>query len=114
MNPLMALSGHSDETHLMSALRGKAEVLPLTQSGSQRTHRPFRLTLDLIMMSSRMPPVPPGNRSNKGPASRPNTLSKEKSLKDEHHPNAAEEGETANIKQNTTNKGFFRGRRYEK
>ena len=112
MNPLMALSGHSDETHLMSALRGKAEVLPLTQSGSQRTHRPFRLTLDLIMMS-RMPPVPPGSRSNKGPASRPNTLSKEKSLKDEHHPNAAEEGETANIKQNTTNRGFFRGRRYE-
>ena len=66
------------------------------------------------MMSSRMPPVPPGNRSNKGPAGRPNTLSKEKSLKDEHHLNAAEEGETANIKQNTTNKGFFRGRRYEK
>jgi hypothetical protein len=61
-----------------------------------------------------MPPVPPGNRSNKGPASRPNTVSKEKSLKDEHHPNAAEEGETANVKQNTTNKGFFRGRRYEK
>jgi hypothetical protein len=65
-------------------------------------------------MMDRMPPVPPGNRSNKGPASRPNTVSKEKSLKDEHHPNAAEEGETANIKQNTTNKGFFRGRRYEK
>jgi hypothetical protein len=65
-------------------------------------------------MMSRMPPVPPANRSNKGPASRPNTVSKEKSLKDEHHPNAAEEGETANIKQNTTNKGFFRGRRYEK
>ena len=65
-------------------------------------------------MMSRMPPVPPSNRSNKGPASRPNTVSKEKSLKDEHHPNAAEEGETANIKQNTTNKGFFRGRRYEK
>jgi hypothetical protein len=41
-------------------------------------------------------------------------VSKEKSLKDEHHPNAAEEGETANVKQNTTNKGFFRGRRYEK
>ena len=36
---------------------------------------------------------------------------KEKSLKHEHHANPAEEGETANIKQNTTNKGFFRGRR---
>jgi hypothetical protein len=30
----------------------------------------------------------------------------------QHHHNAAEEGETANIKQNTTNKGFFRGRRF--
>ena len=26
-------------------------------------------------------------------------------VKHEHHPNAAEDGETANIKQNTTNKG---------
>lgn len=29
----------------------------------------------------------------------------------EHHYNAAEEGETANIMQNTTNKGFVRGGR---
>jgi hypothetical protein len=29
----------------------------------------------------------------------------------EKHHNAAEEGDTANIKQNTTNKGFYRGRR---
>jgi hypothetical protein len=61
-----------------------------------------------------MPPVPPGNRSNKGPATGLNTTSKDKSVKHEHHPNASEEGETANIKQNTTNKGFFRGRRFEK
>ena len=32
-------------------------------------------------------------------------------VKHEHHPNAAEDGQTANIKQNTTNKGYFRGRR---
>jgi hypothetical protein len=32
-------------------------------------------------------------------------------VKHEHHANSAEEGDTANIKQNTTNKGFFRGRR---
>jgi hypothetical protein len=31
-------------------------------------------------------------------------------LTEKHH-NAAEEGDTANIKQNTTNKGFYRGRR---
>jgi len=65
-------------------------------------------------MTSKMPPVPPGNVSNKGPAGRPNAPSKDKTVKHEHHPNAAEEGETANIKQNTTNKGFFRGRRFEK
>jgi hypothetical protein len=61
-------------------------------------------------MSSHMPPVPPANRSKKGRGSAPE-LPKGKSVKHEHHANAAEEGETANIKQNTTNKGFFRGRR---
>ena len=65
-------------------------------------------------MMSQMPPVPPGNRSNKGAASGSNTRPKEKPVKHEHHPNAAEEGETANIKQNTTNKGYFHGRRLEK
>ena len=55
-------------------------------------------------MSSHMPPVPPANRSKK--------VSKDKKLaKHEHHANAAEEGDTANIKQNTTNEGYFRGRR---
>jgi hypothetical protein len=62
-------------------------------------------------MSSRMPPVPPANRSTKG-AQNERAASKEKNIvKHEHHPNSAEEGDTANIKQNTTNKGFFRGRR---
>jgi len=61
-------------------------------------------------MSSHMPPVPPANRSHKGSGSDP-AKSKDKSLNHEHHANPAEEGETANIKQNTTNKGFFQGRR---
>jgi hypothetical protein len=61
-------------------------------------------------MSSHMPPVPPANRSQKGSGSDPEE-SKDKAVKHEHHANSAEEGETANIKQNTTNKGFFRGRR---
>jgi hypothetical protein len=65
-----------------------------------------------LMVSSRMPPVPPANRSKKGRGSDPE-MSKDTSVKQpEHHHNAAEEGETANIKQNTTNKGFFRGRRF--
>jgi hypothetical protein len=59
-----------------------------------------------------MPPVPPANRSNKGPAPDPKKdLEKEASASHEHHANSAEKGETANIKQNTTNKGFFQGRR---
>jgi len=60
---------------------------------------------------SKMPPLPPGERSNKGPASRSNVVAKDKSVKHEHHRNAREEGDTGNIKQNTTNKGYFRGRR---
>ena len=64
-------------------------------------------------MSSHMPPVPPASRSKKGPKRNLEDVSKDKKLvKHEHHPNAAEEGDTANIKQNTTNKGYFRGRRF--
>jgi hypothetical protein len=62
-------------------------------------------------MSSRMPPVPPANRSNKGPKRTPEVPKDKKLVKREHHANSAEEGDTANIKQNTTNEGYFRGRR---
>ena len=62
-------------------------------------------------MSSHMPLVPPANRSKKGPKSNPETSKDKKLVKHENHANAAEEGDTANIKQNTTNKGYFRGRR---
>jgi hypothetical protein len=63
-----------------------------------------------LIMSSHMPPIPPANRSKKA-GNDPET-SKDAAVKQpEHHHNAAEEGETGNIKQNTTNKGFFRGRR---
>jgi hypothetical protein len=70
-------------------------------------------------MARNMPPVPPASRSNKGPAN-PRNMDKQinseaaenKSVNPtEKHHNAAEEGDTANIKQNTTNKGFFKGRR---
>jgi hypothetical protein len=62
-------------------------------------------------MPSHMPPVPPASRNKKGPKRGPQGAQDKKLVKHEHHPNAAEEGETANIKQNTTNKGYFRGRR---
>jgi len=50
-------------------------------------------------------------RSNKGGKSDTEVSKDQKLVKHEHHANSAEEGDTANIKQNTTNKGFFRGRR---
>ena len=62
-------------------------------------------------MPSRKPPVPPASRSPKGPKNYPQISKDKKLVKHEHHANAAEEGDTANIKQNTANKGHFRGRR---
>jgi len=62
-------------------------------------------------MSSHMPPVPPANRSKKDPKRTPEVSKDKKLVKHEHHANSAEEGDTANIKQNTTNEGYFRGRR---
>jgi len=61
-------------------------------------------------MSRHMPPIPPANRSNKGPK---DEASPHQNAATEHPEpqNTAEQGETANIKQNTTNKGFFQGRR---
>jgi hypothetical protein len=61
-------------------------------------------------MTKHMPAVPPANRSDKGPGDAPETA------RDETHEklapqNTSEQGDTANIKQNTTNKGYFRGRR---
>ena len=61
-------------------------------------------------MSSHMPPIPPANRSQKGAKngiSESQVLKDQKLVKHEHHANAAEEGHTANIKQNTTNKATF-------
>ena len=62
-------------------------------------------------MSSRMPPVPPASRNKHGPKRSPEVLKDDKVVKHEHHPNSSDEGDTANIKQNTTNEGYFRGRR---
>ena len=61
-------------------------------------------------MTSAMPPVPPANRSKKGTGGSPQSL-RDNSAKQSKHENIAEQGETANVKQNTTNKGYFHGRR---
>jgi hypothetical protein len=61
-------------------------------------------------MNNHMPPKPAANRSNKGPNAE--TVPQKKAATEHSEPpNIAEQGETANIKQNTTNKGFFQGRR---
>ena len=56
-----------------------------------------------------MPPVPPANRSHKGTGD--NTEAGKDTSKTKREVNTAEQGDTANIKQNTTNAGFFKGRR---
>ena len=60
---------------------------------------------------SKMPPVPPANAPKKGPKSAGHQAGEAADMKDRKHHNSGEEGETANIKQNTTNKGYFHGRR---
>jgi hypothetical protein len=56
-----------------------------------------------------MPPVPPANRSNKGTGDHAEV--NKHTAKRKGEVNTAEQGDTANIKQNTTNAGFFKGRR---
>jgi hypothetical protein len=53
--------------------------------------------------------VPPANRSHKGIGDNAE-VSKDTS-KTKGEVNTTEQGDTANIKQNTTNKGFYKGRR---
>jgi hypothetical protein len=56
-----------------------------------------------------MPPVPPANRSHKGTGD--NAEVSKDMAKTKAEVNTAEQGDTANIKQTTTNAGFFKGRR---
>jgi hypothetical protein len=58
---------------------------------------------------SHMPPVPPANRSHKGTGDNSETANEMSKLYADV--NTLEQGDTANIKWNTTNKGFFKGRR---
>jgi hypothetical protein len=58
---------------------------------------------------NKMPPVPPANRSPKGAGGNPDI--KKDTTSTGKVDNTAEQGETANIRQNTTNAGFFHGRR---
>jgi hypothetical protein len=70
---------------------------------------------EAIWMSrhSKMPPVPPANRSPRETNRIPEVKKRvpEVAAKTNAKTNTAEQGETANIRQNTTNAGYFRGRR---
>jgi hypothetical protein len=57
-----------------------------------------------------MPPVPSANRSHKGTGD-DTEVNKDTAKGHKDIQNSAEQGDTANIKQNTTNAGFFKGRR---
>ena len=62
-------------------------------------------------MTKHMPEVPIANRSKMGPGDHHEVGA---DTTHENRPddlNTSEQGDTANIKQNTTNKGFFLGRR---
>jgi hypothetical protein len=60
------------------------------------------------MAMSKMPPVPPGNRSPKGPGSDPNTSTTDVSPNDKD--NLRERGRQGNIQQNTHNQGHQQDR----
>ena len=62
-------------------------------------------------MSNHMPPVPPANRSPKGPAGHDPKVAQDTSHRRDEPPNPSEQGDTANVRQNTTNKGLFKGRK---
>ena len=64
-----------------------------------------------IYMGNHMPPIPPANRSTKGPVDHDPKVENDTTHKHDEVQNNSEQGGTANIKQNTTNEGFFRGRR---
>jgi hypothetical protein len=60
-------------------------------------------------MSSKLPPVPPENRSPKGPGGEPEVKARQ-SPPDRRKRNLAEQGRQGNIKQNTTNQGYQQDR----
>ena len=62
-----------------------------------------------VSLMTKMPPVPPQNRSPKGVGSQKNT-SQDEDPKAGRRENLAEQGRQGNIKQNTTNQGYQQDR----
>ena len=61
-------------------------------------------------MSSKMPPVPPAERSPKGPGSDPRAVKDTTPHGKQAPTNVDEQGQTANIRQNTTDQGRLQKR----
>jgi hypothetical protein len=62
-------------------------------------------------MSNKIPLVTPASRSKHGLKRNPELSKDNKLANHEHHPNPREGGDTASIKHNATNEGYFRGQR---
>jgi hypothetical protein len=62
-------------------------------------------------MGKHVPQAPVANRSKRGPGDHHEVDSDTTHERPPDDLNTSEQGDTANIKQNTANKGFFRGRR---
>jgi hypothetical protein len=60
-------------------------------------------------MTAKPPPVPPANRSSKGPSNTPKTP-KDTSRKKSEPENLDQQDQQANIAQNTTNRGYQQDR----
>ncbi len=60
-------------------------------------------------MTAHLPPVPPANRTDKGPPA-PQAEAEHEATHRKPSPNAAEQGNTANIAQNTSNTGHQQDR----
>ncbi|HEV3494128.1 MAG TPA: hypothetical protein VG224_26215 [Reyranella sp.] len=58
---------------------------------------------------AKRPPVPPANRSPKGPGSDPKITPDDKQ-RDDPNANQREQGDHANVSQNTTNRGHHQGK----
>lgn len=63
------------------------------------------------MSSHAPPPVPPANRSPRDPSGGKSKTPTDTTHKPDRDPHAAEQGDSANVRQNTTNKGGVHGNR---
>lgn len=61
-------------------------------------------------MSKHMPPVPPANRSDKGPGSAPEPNPDDRRGVQSRPGNLKEQGQQGNTKQNTTHQGYQQDR----